>query len=90
MTNWQVVISNIALKTLKKMDKQTASLILGYIEKRLAGCDNPRAFGKPLVADHHGKWRYRIGDYRLLCFIEDEKILITVIAIGHRKDIYKK
>ena len=71
------------------MDKQTASLILGYIEKRLAGCDNPRAFGKPLVADHHGKWRYRIGDYRLLCLIEDEKILITVIAQGTVK-IYIK
>ena len=90
MTNWQVVISNIALKTLKKMDKQTASLILGYIEKRLAGCDNPRAFGKSLVANHHGKWRYRIGGYRLLCLIEDAKNLITVIAIGHRNDIYKK
>ncbi len=88
MTGWQVLISDAALKTLKKMDKQIAALILGYIEKRLNGCINPRSFGKPLVANHSGKWRYRIGDYRLLCLLEDDEILITVVAIGHRKDIY--
>lgn len=86
---WKVLISDIALKTLKKLDKTTASLILGYIEKRLVNCQDPRAFGKPLVANHKVKWRYRIGDYRILCLIEDEKITITVIEIGHRKDIYK-
>ena len=88
MIAWQVVISDIALKELKKLGKQTASLIVGYIEKRLVDCKDPRAFGKSLAASHSGKWRYRIGDYRLLCLIDDEKNLVTVIALGHRRDIY--
>ncbi len=87
---WEVVFSDVALKSLKKMDKQTAALIIGYIEKRIMNCIDPRSFGKPLVANHSGKWRYRIGDYRILCLIEDDKVLVTVIEIGHRKDIYKE
>ena len=88
MVAWQAVISDIALKQLKKLDKQAASLIVGYIEKRLVDCKDPRAFGKSLTASHSGKWRYRIGDYRLLCLIDDEENLVTVIALGHRRDIY--
>jgi len=88
MIAWQVVISDIALKQLKNLDKQAASLIVGYIEKRLVDCKDPRAFGKSLTVSHSGKWRYRIGDYRLLCLIDDEKNLVTVVALGHRRDIY--
>lgn len=88
MVAWQAVISDIALKQLKKLDKQAASLIVGYIEKRLVDCKDPRAFCKSLTASHSGKWRYRIGDYRLLCLIDDEKNLVAVIALGHRRDIY--
>ena len=86
---WTVEISDVALKSLKKLDKQTVALIFGYIEKRIANCEDPRSFGKPLVANHSGKWRYRVGDYRILCMIEDDRVVITVIEIGHRKDIYK-
>ncbi len=85
---WTILFSDLALKTLKKMDQADASLILGYLEKKLENCSNPRLFGKALSADHKGKWRYRVGDYRILCLLEDENILIIVIAIGHRKDIY--
>jgi mRNA interferase RelE/StbE len=82
------MISDIALKKLKKMDKSVAGLLLGYIEKKLEGCDNPRLYGKPLTENHESKWRYRVGDYRILALIEDEKVLITVIEIGHRREIY--
>ena len=85
---WHIEFSDHALRSLKKLDKTTASLIIGYIEKNLVNCDNPRSLGKPLVSNHKGKWRYRVGDYRLLCFIEDQKVLIVVIEIGHRSDIY--
>jgi len=85
---WQVRFSDKALKSLKKMDRSTAAIILGFIEKRLNGCTNPRTIGKPLKANHLGKWRYRIGNYRLLCLLEDETITITLIAISHRKDVY--
>ncbi|MBZ4683880.1 MAG: mRNA interferase RelE/StbE [Fusobacteriaceae bacterium] len=86
---YKVEFSDIALKKLKKMDKYQASLLMGYIKKNLVDCDDPRKIGKALVANHKGKWRYRVGDYRILALIEDEKILITVIDIGHRKDIYE-
>lgn len=88
MTGRQIIIADSALKTLKKMDPPTAALILGYIEKRLNGCADPRGFGRPLIADHSGKWRYRIGACRLLCLLDDHKKLITIVAIGHRRDIY--
>lgn len=85
---WRVVFSELALKSLKKMDRNTASLILGFVEKKLEGCTDPRALGKALTAEHKGKWRYRIGDYRLLCLLDDDKVIVTVIAVGHRSDIY--
>ncbi len=83
---WEVRFSDQALKSLKKMDRPTAAIILGFIEKRLDGCLDPGAIGKPFKANHSGKWRYRVGDYRLLSLLEDEIITITLIAIGHRKD----
>ncbi len=85
---YNVLYSEKALKQLKKMDKQVAKLILAYVKKNLVGCDDPRALGKSLKGDMSDKWRYRVGDYRILAKIEDDKILISVIEIGHRKEIY--
>ncbi len=85
---YAVHFSDVALKKLKKMDRYQASLLIGWIEKNLQDTDDPRTQGKALVANHKGKWRYRIGDYRILALIEDEKIIITIIDVGHRKDIY--
>ena len=78
-----------AIKQLKKLDKQTSALILGWIEKNLVDCDNPRQFGKGLTANRKGEWRYRIGDFRLVADIQDDKIVILILNIGHRRDIYK-
>lgn len=77
-----------AKKDLKKLDKHTAALILGWVRKNLEGCEDPRAHGKGLTANRSGQWRYRIGDYRLLDQIEDEVVTILVLNIGHRRDIY--
>ena len=78
------------VKELEKMDKYTKRIILGWIEKNLVGCEDPRAHGKPLVANRLGQWRYRVGDYRIIAKIEDNKLVILVIAIGHRREIYGK
>ncbi|SHJ90290.1 mRNA interferase RelE/StbE [Dethiosulfatibacter aminovorans DSM 17477] len=86
---YNVEYTKNALKQLKKLDRQTTSFILSFIEKRLIGCDNPRQFGKALQGNMNDKWRYRVGDYRILAKIEDERVIITVIEIGHRRDIYK-
>lgn len=77
-------------KEFKKLDPYTKRMIKSWIEKNLAACENPRAHGKSLTANFNGQWRYRIGDYRLLCLIEDDKLIITALNIGHRYDIYKK
>ena len=77
-----------ALKQLKKMDKSSASLILGWIRKNIEGCDNPRVHGKGLTANRSGQWRYRVGDYRIITEIEDDKVIVLVLNVGHRRDIY--
>ncbi|MBR2411066.1 MAG: type II toxin-antitoxin system RelE/ParE family toxin [Clostridia bacterium] len=85
---YRVEFTETALKDLKKMDRHTASLILGWIRKNLEGCENPRLHGKALTANKSGQWRYRIGDYRVLAEIQDEKITILVLTVGHRREIY--
>lgn len=85
---YRVEFTERAKKELKKLDKYTASLILGWVRKNLEGCENPRLHGKGLVANRSGQWRYRIGDYRLLAEINDDKIIILVLTIGHRRDVY--
>ena len=85
---YKVEFTEKSLKQLKKMDKHTASLILGWIRKNLEGCENPRQHGKGLTADKSGQWRYRVGDYRLLAEIEDDRIVILILSVGHRRDIY--
>lgn len=77
-----------ALKALKKMDKHTASLIFAWIKKNLDGCENPRQHGKGLSANKAGLWRYRVGDYRLIADIQDDKVIILVLNIGHRREVY--
>lgn len=88
--SYNVVFSETAKKQLKKMDKHTAALILGWIRKNLEGCTNPRQHGKALLANKSGQWRYRVGDYRLIAHIEDEKIIILILNVGHRRDVYNK
>lgn len=85
---YKVVFTDGAKKQLKKIDKHIASLIIGWIEKNLQYCENPRQHGKCLTSDKSGQWRYRIGDYRLICEIQDEEITILVLEVGHRKYIY--
>lgn len=76
-----------AIKDLKKLDKHTRKLILAWIEKNLVDSSNPRQHGKGLSANRSGQWRYRLGDYRLIAEIEDEKITILILTIGHRREI---
>lgn len=86
---YQVEYLPSVYKTLEKMDKFTKRIILEWIEKNLVGCSNPRLHGKALSANRAGQWRYRVGDYRIIAKIEDNKLIILVIAIGHRREIYK-
>lgn len=86
---YQVEFEKGARKTLKKLDKHQAVLIMGWIQKNLVNCTDPRQHGKGLTANQSGAWRYRIGDYRLIADINDNTVTILILEIGHRKDIYK-
>ena len=86
---YHVEFTKPALKQLKKLDKPTASLIIGWIRKNIEGCENPRVQGKALTANRSGQWRYRIGDYRIIAEIEDDKVLVLVVSVGHRREICK-
>lgn len=89
MKEYQVVISDKALKILKKMDKRDSAMIMSFIKKNLQGTENPRIKGKALKGELGDFWRYRFGDYRILAEIDDGEIKIFVIDIGHRREIYR-
>ena len=86
--NYKLVFTDKAKKQLKKLDKHTAALISGWLEKNIENCETPRIHGKGLVENKSGQWRYRIGDYRVICEIEDEEIIVLVLEVGHRREIY--
>lgn len=73
----------------KKLDHYTQKMIKAWIEKNLVNCSDPRAHGKGLTSNRSGQWRYRIGDYRLICLIEDNKLVILALSVGHRSEEYK-
>ena len=73
----------------RKLDRYTQKLIRAWIGKHLIDCEDPRSFGKALSSDKRGLWRYRIGDYRLICSIQDDKLVILMLTVGHRSEVYR-
>lgn len=74
---------------LKKLGRAEAGRIIRTLEERIAVLDDPRALGKPLVGDHAGYWRWRIGDYRVIARIEEARVVILVIRVAHRREVYR-
>ena len=83
----RIEYTETARKQLKKLDKTMQKRILDYMDE-VALLENPRSRGKALVENMRGLWRYRVGDYRVICEIQEAKIIISVLKIGHRKNIY--
>jgi len=86
---WKIEYADTALKQLKKLDKQTARRILDFMNERIADSTNPRSTGKALAGEMKGLWRYRSGDFRIICDIQDEILHVLVLQIGNRRDIYR-
>lgn len=86
---YQVHYSKRAQKQIKKLDRGVQWLLFSWIDKNLDGTANPRQHGKGLVGDRSNEWRYRIGDYRLICDIQDNKMIILALEVGRRKEVYK-
>jgi mRNA interferase RelE/StbE len=86
---WTLDYSDTALKQLRTLDKQTARRILNYLDERVAAGGTPRSAGKALTGPLGGLWRYRAGDYRIICDIEDTVMRVLVVQIGNRREIYR-
>lgn len=86
---WKVEFLEGAAHSLAKLDKEDQRRILRFVRERLEGEENPRRIGKSMQGNHAGRWRYRVGDYRLICNIEDGKLLVLVLALGHRREVYR-
>ena len=89
MKKYSVELTERFKKEFRKLDKYTQKILRAWIDKNLVDCENPRQHGKGLSANLSGQWRYRIGDYRLICQIDDGKLIILALTVGHRRDIYK-
>lgn len=87
---WTIEWEEKAKKEFKKLDHSIQKKILKFLIKRIAKLENPRVFGKSLSYEKFGLWRYRIEDFRIICSIDDGAIVILVVQVGHRKEIYDK
>lgn len=87
--SWDYKITARALKQLRKLGHEPARRILGYLDKQIAGSQDPRELGKSLKGDLGEFWRFRVDDYRILCEIKDKELVVLVVRIGHRRDVYE-
>jgi mRNA interferase RelE/StbE len=88
-TEWQLKFSPLALKDLKKLDKGTNKVILAYLYEKLETEDDPKRFGKPLAGNLKEFWRYRVGDYRIICEIKNHEFQILAVHVAHRRKVYQ-
>lgn len=86
---YEVIFTDSALKELKKLDKPVVRVIKNWVVKNLVDCVDQKMHGKPLKGNLEGVWRYRVGDYRLFADIQDDKLVIFLFEVAHRKEIYK-
>ncbi|MDU1224973.1 type II toxin-antitoxin system RelE/ParE family toxin [Varibaculum cambriense] len=87
--NYRLYYTKEAKKALKKLDKPILVMVKAWIEKNLNNTDDPRRYGKTLKGKYSGYWRYRVGNYRLICEIRDQELVIILIDLGHRREIYR-
>jgi mRNA interferase RelE/StbE len=86
---WTIEFAPDAAKELKKLGRAEAGRIIRTLEERIAVQDDPRRLGAALTGEHAGYWRWRIGDYRLVARIEDDRVVILVVRVGHRRKVYR-
>jgi mRNA interferase RelE/StbE len=86
--SWDYRIDDLALRELRDLGPSSARTIRDFLESRIKGCADPRAFGKPLRGGMHGLWRYRVQDYRLICELLDGELVVILVKVGHRSKVY--
>ncbi len=87
---WRVEFDPDAVNDLKKLDKQVQARILDFLRERLARLDNPRELGEALAGSKLGNyWKYRVGDWRIICDLQDQRIVVRVLRVGNRREVYR-
>jgi mRNA interferase RelE/StbE len=86
---WTIEYAETARKQLRKLDKPAARRIVEFMDKRVAPSDDPRELGKALKGSLGDLWRYRVGDFRVLCDIQDRRLTVLVLQVGNRREVYR-
>ncbi len=88
---WRIEFEDGALKDLAGLDPPIARRILSFLRDRVAGLDDPRSIGEALRGSKLGEfWKYRVGDWRIICRIEDEQVTVLVVRVGNRREVYRR
>jgi mRNA interferase RelE/StbE len=87
--NWRVEFHRAAARDLRQLGADAERRILRYLRERVAGSEDPRRLGHALTGDRKGLWRYRVGDYRIVAAIEDDRFVVLVVTVGHRREVYR-
>lgn len=87
---WSIEFDPDARRELEKLDKSVSDRILKFLRERVAALDDPRTIGERLHGPLRQYWKYRIGDYRLICSIKDDRLVVIVVRVGHRREIYRR
>ncbi len=85
---WRVEFDRDAARELRKLGEPARRTILRYLRERIVTAEDPRRFGKPLTGEFAGLWHYRIGDYRLIVTFEDDRLIVLVLRVARRREVY--
>jgi mRNA interferase RelE/StbE len=85
---WRVEFDRDAARDLRKLGAEAERAILRYLRQRIATSEDPRRFGRASTGDLKGLWRYRVGDYRIVAAIEEDRFVVLIVTVGHRREVY--
>jgi mRNA interferase RelE/StbE len=87
---WTIEFTEAALRQFESLDRSIANRVSKFLQQRVASQRNPRSIGQALRGERFGEfWKYRVGDYRIIAKIEDDRLVITILGVGHRREIYR-
>jgi mRNA interferase RelE/StbE len=87
---WKIEFDPAAIKELEKLDKTVERRIVKFLRERVANLDDPRQIGGSLQGTKSGLWKYRVGDYRVICSLEHDRLVVLVLQVGHRREVYNR
>ena len=91
MATWKIEVAAEAKRDLEKLDPQVMRRIERFLYERVARLDNPRSIGQALQGEKFGElWRYRVGDWRIICQIQDTKLVVLALRVGHQREVYER